>query len=227
MFLGGRIEGQRPPPRMRKLFSGLTVVAAIGVAVYFALPASGRWLVVEDPLQSASGIVILGGQMPFRAIEAANLYHQGWAPEIWITQGAPREEDVALREIGVMKIPEDEYSRRVLVVLGVPDAAIHSVARPVENTAQEVQAIAEQLVRDGNRLILVTSKYHGRRLRALWHALVPLAPPPVIRIAPGDPFQPDRWWRSTRDAEHVFHEWFGLINAWAGLPLQSVRLQPD
>ena len=46
----------------------------------------GSWVVVADPLVKADAIVVFGGQLPFRAMEAAAIYHEGWAPEVWVTQ---------------------------------------------------------------------------------------------------------------------------------------------
>ena len=51
------------------------LVAALAFAAFAVLEA-GAWLVVEDPLQPASVIVVLGGKVPFRAMEAAKLYKQ-------------------------------------------------------------------------------------------------------------------------------------------------------
>ena len=36
-----------------------------------------------------------------------------------------------------------------------------------------------------------------------------------------DDFQPSAWWTRTGDSHQVIHELLGLINVWAGLPMQS------
>ena len=46
--------------------------AAVGVLVWLAANA-GPWLVVEDDLQQARAVVVLSGQVPFRAMEAADI----------------------------------------------------------------------------------------------------------------------------------------------------------
>src|SRR5258706_328957 len=54
----------------------------------------------------------------------------------------------------------------------------------------------------------------------------PLDKAPAIAVlsdAPSDPFAPDHWWRATGDALDVVREVLGLMNAWAGLPLQPSR----
>lgn len=92
------------------------------------------------------------------------------------------------------------------------------------NTAEEVRTVASELnARGGGRVILITSKYHTRRVKVLWQKLVGNRPESIVRYTPDDPFQPDRWWRNAFDASSVTHEWFGLLNAWAGFPIKSER----
>src|SRR5260370_41882838 len=69
------------------------VLAAV---IFFGL---GRWLVVEDPLVKAQAIVVLSGAMPLRAIEAAKLYREGYAPKIWLTHST--EPGETLEEMGI------------------------------------------------------------------------------------------------------------------------------
>ena len=69
-------------------FAVVAVAAAAVALAAFALMEAGAWLVLEDPLQPADAIVVLGGGAPFRAMEAAKLYNQGWAHQVWLTQGS-------------------------------------------------------------------------------------------------------------------------------------------
>ena len=106
----------------------------------------------------------------------------------------------------------------------VPHDAIRVLPGPNQNTADEVRTIARALETEGgNRVIVITSRYHTRRVRVLWHALVGRDAEAIVRYTPDDPFDPARWWRNTEDAQLVSHEWFGLLNAWARFPLRSGR----
>ena len=58
------------------------------VGCFVLPPALGAWLVTADPLESAGAIVVFGGEVPFRVTEAARIYHQGFAPTVWLTEGA-------------------------------------------------------------------------------------------------------------------------------------------
>src|SRR6266581_496566 len=209
-------------PRSRTLRI-LSVVAVSGlllaVVILFGV---GRWLVVEDPLVRARAIVVLSGAMPLRAIEAAKLYRQGYAPEIWLTHST--EPGATLEEMGILFAAEDHYNALVLIHEGVPPEAIHTLKPPIVNTADEIKVIAPALAPGkDDTVILVTTKAHTRRVRLLWRRLAPGQGRAIVRAASGDPFDPRHWWRNTRDALEVVREILGLLNAWTGLPLRPAQ----
>jgi uncharacterized SAM-binding protein YcdF (DUF218 family) len=206
----------------RRLLSAALLVGVLSLTIRPALRSAASWLVVDDPLQTARSIVVLGGHLPFRAIEAAHIYQQGWAREIWVTKGDVAEEDLALARLGIDRPIEAVYSRLVVERLGVPAGAIRMLPDQPVNTAEELRAIAREIGRvGGGRVILVTSKYHARRVRVLWRNLIGTDPQAIVRYTPDDPFEPDRWWRRTADALAVSREWFGLLNASIGFPVKS------
>jgi uncharacterized SAM-binding protein YcdF (DUF218 family) len=210
--------------KRRRLLVGLLLAATVLTAVPSVLTISGTWLVVQDPLQPARSVVVFGGQVPFRAMEAAALYNQGWTREVWLTQGGIFAEDIALERMQIDRPPEHVYSQRVLERLGVPREAIRLLPERNVNTADEVRAVARELkATGGDRVILVTSKYHTRRVKIIWRALTGRGLQAIVRYTPNDPFQPRRWWRNTADALSVSREWFGLFNVWTGFPVSSER----
>jgi len=184
----------------------------------------GHWLVVADQLEPARAIVVLSGRVPFRAMEAAAIYRGGWAGEVWITKEARTAEDLALDRLGVPVVRGDAFNREVLERLGVPPGAIRLVSEGVQNTVDEVRLVAAELGRDGGgRVIIVTSKAHSRRVRATWAAVVGSSPRAIIRYAEEEPYHSGSWWRNTRDALDVSREVLGLMNVWAGFPVQPDR----
>ena len=206
----------------RRWFSIILIMAAAAGLGGFVLIEAGAWLVIEDPLQPAPVAVVLGGKVPFRAMEAARIYKDGTARQVWLTQGGLFLEDVALAELGIDKTPEYAYSRSVLERMGVPDDAIRVLPERNNNTAQEVRSIARELDRAGiDRVILVTSSYHTRRVKALWRKVVGKQPQAIVRYTRDDPFESHRWWRDAADGLTVVREWFGLLNAWTGFPIKS------
>ncbi len=182
----------------------------------------GHWLIVDDTPRQARAIVVLGGGLPFRAMEAAAIYRLGLAGEVWLTQGRQVAEQLTLQRLGVEVVPEQEYSRRVLIRRGVPASAIRLLPGHNDGTADEIRTVAQQLAGvGGGPVIVVTSKFHTRRVRRLWALLAGGQSPLIVRYTPDDPYDADRWWQTTRDAMAVAREYGGMLNAWAGFPLSS------
>jgi uncharacterized SAM-binding protein YcdF (DUF218 family) len=211
------------PPKHRRIcwvVLGLAGLLLLGGAVL--LLGAGRWLVVEDPLEKAQAIVVLSGRMPLRALEAAKLYREGYAPRVWVTHSS--EPGATLEAMQIAYAGEDFYSVRVLAHEGVPADAIRVLEPPIINTADEIAAVSAALEEEkGRTVIIVSSKVHTRRVRILWRRLVPGRGQAIVRAASDDPFEPQRWWRTTGDALDVVRELLGILNAWAGMPLRPAK----
>jgi uncharacterized SAM-binding protein YcdF (DUF218 family) len=209
-----------PCSRVRRVLLTIGISSAVLAVVFFF--GVGRWLVVEDPLAKARAIAVLSGGMPSRAKEAAKLYSEGYAPEIWLTHSAEPGEKLA-----AMNIPfagEEYYNVRVLIHEGVPTSAIHVLEPPIVNTADEMNVIAAALRGEKDRtVIIVTTKAHTRRVRLLWRKTASGAGRAIVRAASDDPFDARHWWRNTGDALDVVREVLGLLNAWMGQPLRPGR----
>jgi uncharacterized SAM-binding protein YcdF (DUF218 family) len=194
----------------------LLILAIAGVVAFRGI---GRWLVVEDPLDHADAIVVLSGGLPYRALEAAKIFRQGMAPQVWLTR--PANPSAVLGNMGISFEGEESYSRAVLIHEGVPESAIRILAPVIVNTEDEERAIiAEMRATRADRAIIVTSRPHTRRVRALWRRLAPSGLALIVRSASGDDYDADHWWRTTRDSLSVMRETMGLLNAWAGLPVR-------
>jgi uncharacterized SAM-binding protein YcdF (DUF218 family) len=204
--------------RKRGIALGLAGIVLLGAVVF--LVCIGRWLVVEDPLEKAQAIVVLSGRMPLRAMEAAKLYREGYAPRVWLTHST--EPGAMLEAMGISYAGEDSYDLRVLMHEGVPADAIRVLEPAIINTADELAAVSAALeAGKGTSVIIVTSKVHTRRVRILWNRLAAGRGRALVRAASDDPFEPRRWWRTTGDALDVVRESLGILNAWAGMPLRS------
>jgi len=210
--------------RRRSVFAiGFAVVLFVLACIY-AFHHAGSWLVREDSLEKSQAILVLSGGLPDRALAAAEIYRDGYAKEVWLTQ--PLEPGTAMERLHLPYAGEQEYSRMVLIEKGVPPGDIRILKPRILNTSDELHIVAEALDQQrGARVIVVTSKAHTRRVRALWekvsrgrgsgHILV--------RAAPEDYFDASHWWRSTPDALSVVREYLGLLNVWAGLPVTRAK----
>jgi uncharacterized SAM-binding protein YcdF (DUF218 family) len=211
-----------PNPEARKPRLILSIVGSIFFLLLLALLNLGRWLDREDPLQKAAAIAVLSGRMPSRALEAARLYNQGYAPQVWLSYSV--EPGATLEKLSIPYAGEEFYDRLLLLHQGVPDSAIHIVAPPIVNTADEMRTFGQALRKENlHRIILVTSKVHTRRAAVLWNRLSAKDGEAMVRGASGDGYDPRQWWRNTGDALDVVRELLGLLNAWAGLPLQPAK----
>ena len=105
-------------------------------------------------------------------MQAADIYHEGWAPEVWLARESQPASDLALRSLGIEKLTSAHYDAQVLDALGVPEGSVHVIPGEARNTAEEIYLVVQQLdARQKRSAILVTSKTHTRRVRALWHRL--------------------------------------------------------
>jgi uncharacterized SAM-binding protein YcdF (DUF218 family) len=208
------------PPRRRRGLVALAILLLLCAAAIFVFLTVGKWLVVEDPVAPADAIVVLSGRLPERAIEAARLYHQGLANEVWISPGESPVDELA--KLNIHYLGEDFYNQQVLLALGVPPDAIRVLDQPAVNTEAEVDEISADLRADGlTSVIIVTSKPHTRRVRAVWQRRATSGLRLIVRYPEDDPYDGAHWWRHTRDALDVVREVLGLLNAWAGFPLRG------
>ena len=192
-------------------------LGALAFAFCLGVRQAGAWLVVQDPLAPAHAIVVLSGGMPARAREAARIYQQNFAAQVWVSQ--PLSPEPELAQLGIAYVGESFYNQRMLMALGVPSDAIHVLQNPVANTEEEVREIARECRQDqAHRVIIVTSKAHTRRVRFIWRRLVGNDPAFVVRYASDDSFDAAHWWRTSSDALDVVREFLGLANAELGFP---------
>jgi uncharacterized SAM-binding protein YcdF (DUF218 family) len=213
-----------PQVRKRHLAQAILLTLAVGVIAFTVVIflGVGRWLAVEDPLDKAQAIVVLSGRIPMGAKEAARLYNAAYAPQVWLMRA--NEPAASLQEMHIAYLGDDFFNSRVLMHDGVPSNAIQVLEPPIDDTADEVRAIAAELEQEkGATVIIVATKAHTRRVRTLWRELAGGRGRAIVRAASTDPFAPDHWWRASGDALDVEREVLGLVNAWAGLPLHPSR----
>jgi uncharacterized SAM-binding protein YcdF (DUF218 family) len=194
------------------------LIAAFGCGT-LAFRGVGKWLICEDQLQHADVLVVLSGGMPYRAEEAARLFHLGYAPEIWVSR--PPSVASELAKSGISYVGEEFYNREVLMRAGVPANSIFIFPEPAVDTEQEISEITRELHQRGRTsALIVTSPQHTRRVKTLWRRIAGSGRTLIVHAAPQDPFNAGHWWRDTGDVFSVVRELLGLLNAWFGLPVR-------
>ena len=207
--------------QLLRIFAVLGALALLALSAGLALMLSvGHWLVKEDSLQKANAIAVLSGNFPARALEAASLYRIGYAGEIWLTHPGPQSD--ALTQMGIRYPSEADFNYQVLRRRGVPAKAIHILDSQIINTLDELEVIGSALQQKNNAsVIVVTNKAHTRRVHELWNRFDSARGKIIVHGIADDDFDPSAWWTRTADTHQVLHELLGMINVWAGLPMQS------
>lgn len=198
------------------LFLFILLLSA-GIAVYFArervLRHMGHFLVIEQPVRRADAIVMLSGSIPDRILEAVDLYKEGLAPRLILTQEGALPGAAALRAKGATLPEHHELNLSVADQLGVPRAAINLVTTPAWSTLTEAQAIIDYLKQERlHTVILVTSKAHTRRAHLTYEQLGKGELEFIVRPSRYDPFDPDTWWQRRPYVRRVVIEYIKLLN---------------
>jgi len=176
------------------------------------LSLAGVFLVHQDQPSKADGIVVLGADVPIRAMAAADLFKQGMATTVLVSPGNLSEEwKRAVSDLG-LDLPDDaEMNRRVLIRLGVPAAAIQRIGE-ADGTIGEAKEVLSLARRTGIRSILVvTSKYHTRRTGQIFRWVMGDTVSVKVIGSSYDSFNPSRWWQNRSDIRSVMFEYQKLL----------------
>ena len=195
-------------------------VLALAALLFLGFRYVGYWLVLDEPLEPSAAIVVMGGGFPYRAAKAAEIYKEGYAKEVWLTQGSKNDRDRDLEAFGMPVTAEHESGRWLLEKLGVPPENIRLLPEPVNNTYSELRVVfAHAKAAGGKPIVIVTSKQHTRRVRVIWNVVSGGAVRMAVRSAPSETYDEAHWWRTTTDSISTFREVFGIANVWAGFPV--------
>lgn len=207
---------------MKKLFAHFLQIVGLltilGALVGGGLVASaGIWLKMDDELKPADAIVILSGELR-RAIHAADLYHQGLAPVIYVSR-ARHNPPQALEELGFVYPRQEDDMQRVLAAKGVPPEAIRLYGHDLISTVEEGEALRTELGNGPHHLIIVTSPYHCRRAKLILSGIL-TGDELLMSATPYERFEA-AWWRDQDSARAVVQEAAKFLFYFAGTPFRS------
>jgi len=186
----------------------LVFVALCGVLYLVRRPllrfAAESWI-VEDPIDHADAIIVLSDDNFYadRATRAAELFREGKAP--LIVASGRRLRPVA----GIAELMEHDLIER-----GVPKDKIVRFPHDADNTKEEAQALAPQVMQKKWRsVIIVTSNYHTRRARYVFHHVFPENIDVRVASARDGDFDPERWWEKRKSVKEFTREVAGMVVA--------------
>lgn len=192
------------------------VLLGLPVATFFY---AGYLIAPEREPRRADVCVILAGKFT-RAMYAADLYHRGLIPRIWLTRPEREEGLVQLDVLGVSFPRQEEVSREVLLKKGVPADRIEFIGEALINTIAEARLVAKKLddKPQYQSVLVVTSRFHVRRAEAIFrHTLASSGIDVVVVGTPYDRFIADRWWTDRESARQVLLEAAKLVLFWMQL----------
>jgi uncharacterized SAM-binding protein YcdF (DUF218 family) len=194
------------------------ITAPVLLILLIALPRLGAWLVAEDPLEKADAILVLGGTMYERQLEAADLYRETWAPRLFLIREIADWGERELVARGIPYLRAIDIQVDVLQKLGVPRDAI-AVLEQANSTAQEADYAYDLVTRERlKRLIVVTSKQHTRRARLVMRRrLDQTGAQVIVRASRYDRADVDRWWANRSTLRFTLFETQRLVGYWLGL----------
>jgi uncharacterized SAM-binding protein YcdF (DUF218 family) len=197
------------------LIAAVVIAAGSAWAVYHL----GAFLYDEQPLQRADTIFVFAGTRMERALEAADLYRQGYARLVVLTE---EMSDGAIDELarhGIIVPTDAEVARDVMIRLGMPPDAIVIAPGVHNSTGQEAQTLRSLArVRGWRRVIVVTSKFHTRRAGlAARREVGGMGVEVIARGSRYDAADPAHWWRTRSDVRWVLLETEKIIAYWLRL----------
>ncbi len=168
--------------------------------------AAAAW-VVDDPLEKAQAIVVLGGDSRAgdRLRHAVQLYRAGWAPRIVLSGAAFRT-----------YFNESELMAHEAKRLGVPPEHLIIALGTADSTLEEALGLRQVLAKhDFRKIIVVTSNFHTRRTRTIFLSVYrPLGARIIVSAAPDHRFDPQTWWQHREGRKQMFTEVVKLLYTW-------------
>jgi len=178
--------------RWRRWISRLAVVVILYALHPLLFSIAGRWLNVGEPLNAPVDYAfILGGDVATRPFQAAAIYRAGYARKVLISNISPSADAAE----GLIPT-EQMLQREILQKRGVPEGDIISLARTVNSTRDEADALKEFLDEHPTATVaVVTSDFHTRRTRMIFRRRLPQFRDQIRFVAtPTDGFGSDSWW---------------------------------
>ncbi len=204
---------------LRKRPKRYIIVVIFGIAICVAglyleniLRSISGFLILEGQLKKTDIIVVLAGSIPDRAMEAADIYNDGYSKKILLTKEIlPKSFEILLEKS--IRIPEDyDINKIVLTSLGVSDVDIESLDKRVESTYEEASAVKDFLMENGYKsLILVTSKTHSRRAYLTFRSFLGNEIEIINKPTKYGDFNPDAWWTKRKDAKELFFAYIKML----------------
>jgi len=207
-----------PPTLKRLLVRSAVILTPLLIVSIFLLSRLGAWLVVNDPLVKADAIVVLGGTMYERPLEAVDLYLAGMAPRVYLFREVSDwgERELMARKIQIVRAVDVQID--AMVKLGVPRDAIYILDEAGSTATEADHVFALVTTERFSRVIVVTSKQHTRRAHLVMNRrLASSGTAVIVRSSRYDRANVERWWANRSTLRFTLFESQRLFGYWIGL----------
>jgi uncharacterized SAM-binding protein YcdF (DUF218 family) len=201
---------------MKKTF--LLFMIVLSVCAVFAFFNVGSWLKSSDGPVKSDAIIVLSGP-PSRSFYAADLYTNGYAPEVYISKPIREQELKMLDDLKVFMPRAEDIYKQILIKKGVPEGNIHFLGQSSLSTIDEGEEINKSFQKDNCSILIVTSSYHVKRTKLIFKKVITKCDFKVLGT-PYEPF-PEKWWTNQDSARNVILEIIKIIFYETGGRFQS------
>lgn len=192
-------------------FVVLIFLFILGIGSYIFLRGAGAFLIVADEVEKASAIVVLSGGDETRMNEALDLYEDGYANMIILTETG--------RELENLDVLHSFDMRIQLMNNGIPSGNILITDHIVGSTMDEAVAVKNLLTnRQFNSAIIVTDPYHTKRTSIIFHETFADSPIKLmIRPVASSWFNSRSWFLTLRGWQFTLLEYLKLAGYYLGI----------
>ncbi len=177
----------------RAVMFGVITILVIGLIVFVFPDSTLKWTAnawsraTAPPENSADAILVLGGGSAFRPQAAAELWHAGHAPKIYVFD--PLSDFSSKEGNMTMRLLQEE--------LNVPPDSIELIESQVTSTFDEANITAELIRSHGWKSVIVpTHIFHTRRVEWIFSKHLPDDCELYVTEAPFIHFRAEDWWKN-------------------------------
>ena len=205
--------------KLSRSFKVISFILLLFLIWLFLAPFLAEKLIIEEPLEKADAILVLGGSHTYveRTQKAAELFKKGVAQKIYLTDDG---EQAGWSQVEQRNPPFVELARKSLIAQGVAAENIEILEPQVTGTIYEARILSEK-AKSANlkSLLIVTSAYHTRRAFSTFQRIftennqpteLGITSPPTGEQTP----PPYRWWLSKFGWQIVAGEYVKSIGYW-------------
>ena len=194
-------------PRRARWLRRLLILAVTGTLLFVfrhpLLSAAARWWVVNDPVEKADAVYVLGGGLDQRPFAAAELYAKGTVPLVLVAEPSRGP------AVQMNLMPSDsEVTLGILKKQHVPDSAVQRIGNGVRSSRDEAVALHEWLkTHPVRRVVIPTDPFHTRRVKWFFTREIRDTGTELAVVAiPNPRYDAERWWESEESFLSFFNE---------------------